>query len=91
MIITQWRPEWPGHSCGAGGNGTGSSPRFSGQGQVKVACWASAPPSHSVINSFFHAGNWLQPGTQQHLLCLVSTGDKARADGRVVVLAPQEW
>lgn len=72
---------------GWGAMGQGS-PRASEQGQVKVACWASPPPPPSlpVVNSFHHAARYTAEP-----FCLVAAGDKARADGKAVVLAPWQW
>ncbi|KAJ4939652.1 hypothetical protein JOQ06_029095 [Pogonophryne albipinna] len=73
---------------GDGGGAMGwGSPRSSEQGQVKVACWAS--PRTPLCHKLFPSCR--TPPAARYTakpLCLVATGDKARADGRVIVLAP---
>ena len=92
MIITQWRLEWPGRLRGAGGNGMGfTKVLWAGTGQGGLLGLRKPPthPRHKLFPSC-----WM-PSTARYTaepLCLVAAGDKARADGRrVVVLAPRQW
>lgn len=94
MIITQWRLEWPGRSEGAGVNGerfTGVLCAGRGQGGLLGLATPPPPPTPPRHKLFPSCRLPVAARYAAEPLCLVAAGDKAVADGRVVVLAPWQW
>lgn len=89
MIITQRRLEWPGRLCGAGGQRDGVHQGPLSRDGSRWPVGPRHPPTPFCHKLFPSCGMPSAARYTAEPLCLVATGDKARADGRAVVLAPQ--